>query len=190
MAGGLLLGAAGVVAIVLPRLTTGTADSMPTGVLLLALSAFLFAIGSIFVRHRPPSDSPVTGSGWMMIFGGILLTALGLSFGEGSQIHAGDFTARTLGAFAFLLFIHSLAAFTAMNWLLRHLPASVVTTKFYVAPAVALMAGSLVLGEKITLPIVGSLILILGGVGIVLWGASSKKGELPLKASDAEELET
>ena len=115
MSGGLLLGAAGVVAIVVPRLSTGSADSMPSGVLLLVLSAFLFAIGSIFVRHKPPSNSPVTGAAWMMIFGGLFLTALGLVFGEASQIHADDFTARTLGAFAFLLFFHSLAAFTAMN---------------------------------------------------------------------------
>jgi drug/metabolite transporter (DMT)-like permease len=187
MSGGLVLGAAGVVAIVLPRLTAG---STPTGVLLLVLSAFLFAIGSIFVRHRPPSDSPVTGAAWMMIFGGLLLTALGLVFGEASQIHADDFTGRALGAFAFLLFVHSLAAFTAMNWLLRHLPASVVTTKFYVSPAVALLAGSLVLGEKITLPVVASLALILFGVGVVLWGAARKKAESPLKPNDAEELET
>jgi drug/metabolite transporter (DMT)-like permease len=163
---------------------------MPTGVLLLVLSAFLFAIGSIFVRHRPPSDSPVTGAAWMMIFGGLLLTALGLVFGEASQIHADDFTTRTLGAFAFLLLFHSLAAFTAMNWLLRHLPASVVTTKFYVSPAVALLAGSLVLGEKITLPVVASLALILIGVGVVLWGAARKKREPALKPNDAEELET
>jgi drug/metabolite transporter (DMT)-like permease len=190
MSGGLLLGAAGVVAIVLPRLTMSSADSMPTGTLLLVLSAFLFAIGSIFVRHSPPSDSPVAGAGWMMIFGGVLLTALGLIFGEASQIQAGDFTSRTLGAFAFLLFVHSLAAFTAMNWLLRHLPASVVTTKFYISPAVALLAGSLVLGEKITLPVIASLCLILVGVGIVLWGASRKKGESPLKPNDAEELDT
>ena len=190
MSGGLLLGAAGVVAIVLPRLTAGSADSMPTGVLLLVLSAFLFAIGSIFVRHSPPSDSPVTGAAWMMIFGGVLLTALGLSLGEASQIQAGDFTSRMLGAFAFLLFAHSLAAFTAMNWLLRHLPASVVTTKFYVSPAVALLAGSLVLGEKITLPVIASLSLILVGVGVVLWGASRKKGAPPLRPNDAEELDT
>ncbi len=190
MSGGLLLGAAGVVAIVVPRLTADSVDSMPTGVLLLVLSAFLFAIGSIFVRHRPPSDSPATGAAWMMIFGGLLLTALGLVFGEASQIHADNFTTRTLGAFAFLLLVHSLAAFTAMNWLLRHLPASVVTTKFYVSPAVALLAGSLVLGEKITLPVVASLALILIGVGVVLWGAARKKREPALKPNDAEELET
>ena len=190
MAGGLLLGASGVAVLVLPRVTGGSPGSMQAGILLLVLSAFLFAVGSIFVRHRPPSESPVAGAAWMMIFGGVLLTALGLALGEGGRIHADDFTARTLAAFAFLLFIHSLAAFTAMNWLLRHLPASVVTTKFYVSPAVAIVAGSLVLGEKITWSAILSLGLILAGVGITLWGASRKKAEPPLKANDVEELDT
>jgi len=190
MAAGLLLGGLGVAVLVLPRLAAGgSAGSMPEGILLLVLSAFLFAIGSIFVRHKPPSDSPVEGAAWMMIFGGLLLATLGLALGEAGQIQADDFTSRTLGAFAFLLLVHSLAAFTALNWLLRHLPASVVTTKFYVSPAVALVAGSIVLGEKITLPVLASLSFILIGVAVVFWGAARRKSQPPLRADDAGEVE-
>lgn len=186
---GLLLGGAGVALMVLPRLAPGgSTDS--TGILLLVLSAFLFASGSIFVRHKPPSESPVLGAAWMMVIGGILLALLGVGLGEAGQIHASDFTIRSMEAFAFLLFVHSLAAFTAMNWLLRHLPASVVTTKFYVSPAIAMVAGSLVLGEKITLPAVASLCLILIGVGVVLWGAARNNSNPPLRPDDAEETET
>ena len=190
MAAGLLLGASGVAVLVLPRVAGTSPGSMQAGILLLVLSAFLFASGSVFIRHNPPSESPVSGAAWMMIFGGILLAILGLALGEGKTIQPEDFTARTLGAFVFLLLIHSLAAFTAMNWLLRHLPASVVTTKFYVSPAVAILAGSLVLNEKITGSTILSLCLILVGVGVVLWGASRKKTEPPLKPNDADELET
>lgn len=190
MSAGLFLGGSGVALLVVPRLAEGgSAGSMPMGILMLVLSAFLFAIGSIFVRHSPPSDSPAEGAAWMMIFGGVLLAFLGLGLGESAQIQASDFTFRTLGAFAFLLLIHSLAAFTAMNWLLHHLPASVVTTKFYVSPAVALVAGSLVLGEKITLPVIGSLSLILVGVAVVLWGASKKQSQPAPNIADAGQIE-
>ena len=186
---GLLLGGAGVALLVLPRLAPGgSTDS--TGILLLVLSAFLFAAGSILVRHKPPSESPVQGAAWMMVIGGILLAFFGVGLGEAGQIHPEDFTIRTMAAFAFLLFVHSLAAFTAMNWLLRHLPASVVTTKFYVSPAVAMMAGYAVLGEKITTPAVASLCLILIGVGVVLWGAARNRSTPALKPDDAEEMET
>lgn len=186
---GLLVGGAGVALLVLPRLAP-EASSDSAGILLLLLSALLFAAGSVFVRHKAPSDSPVQGAAWMMLIGGILLALFGLGLGEAGQIHLQDFTPRTMAAFAFLLFVHSLAAFTAMNWLLRHLPASVVTTKFYVSPAVAMVAGSAVLGEKITLPAVASLGLILLGVGVVLWGAARNKSTSPLRPDDAEETET
>jgi O-acetylserine/cysteine efflux transporter len=59
-----------------------------------------------------------------------------------------------------------------MNWLLRHLPASIVTTKFFVSPAVAVLAGWLVLGETVGLETLASLLLILVGVGVVFWGRS------------------
>jgi drug/metabolite transporter (DMT)-like permease len=55
---------------------------------------------------------------------------------------------------------------------------------------VALFAGSLILGEKITPSVVASLIMILSGVGVVLWAATRRKAEPPLKPDDAEELET
>ncbi|MEI8294075.1 MAG: EamA family transporter [bacterium] len=190
MVGGLILGASGVVALVVPKLAQSPTSSLGLGILFLVLSALLFAIGSIFVRHNPPSPSPVAGAAWMMILGGIFLMMAGFTTGEAHQIRPESINAQSVGAFAFLLFIHSLAAFTAMNWLLSHLPASVVTTKFFVSPAVALIAGSLVLGEKITFPVVVSLGLILVGVGAVLWGAARKKSEPPLKPDDAEDIET
>ena len=109
---------------------------------------------------------------WMMIFGGGYLIFLGAVLGEFRQITGADFAWKTVLAFLFLLFVHSLGAFTAMNWLLRHLPASIVTTKFFVSPAVAVLAGWLVLGETVGLETLASLFLILVGVGVVFWGRS------------------
>lgn len=164
---GLLTGAAGVAALVLPRLAATGESTLSTGIWLLLLSALLFAIGSIFVRHHPPSTHTTKGVFWMMLFGGTYLTLLGTAFGEFSQVTAADFAPRALAAFAFLLFVHSLAAFTAMNWLLKHLPAPLVTTKFFVSPAIAIVAGWLLLGEPIGTATLASLALILVGVAIV-----------------------
>jgi drug/metabolite transporter (DMT)-like permease len=88
-----------------------------------------------------------------------------------------------------LLLVHSLAAFTAMNWLLRHLPAAVVTTKFYVSPAIAAVAGWLVLGEVVGAGAMLGLALILGGVAVVMIGERGRRMEPALKADDADELE-
>lgn len=169
---GLLAGAVGVGLLVAPRLSGGFDSGGTLGTALLLLSALLFAVGSIFVRHHPPDGDAVRSSMWMMIFGGGYLIFLGAVLGEFGQITDADFGWKTVSAFLFLLFVHSLGAFTAMNWLLRHLPASIVTTKFFVSPAVAVLAGWLVLGETVGLETLASLFLILVGVGVVFWGRS------------------
>lgn len=172
---GLLCGAAGVVWLVVPRFTHhASVPTEPLGIGLLVLSALLFAIGSLLVRHRPPSASAVANSAWMMLMGGLYLLGLGLVLGEAGQVALTDFTWPVAGAFLFLLFVHSLAAFSAMNWLLGHLPAAVVTTKFYVSPAIAVLAGWLVLREPISPQTLASLALILAGVGVTLWAQTRK----------------
>ena len=187
--GGLLLGALGVVLLVLPKVAHGGTDGETLGTWVLLVSALLFAIGTLVVRHYPPSADTTANATWMMIFGGAYLWVIGLGTGEISMVSREDFTAPVIVSFLFLLLVHSLAAFTAMNWLLRHLPAAVVTTKFYVSPAIAAAAGWLVLGEKVGAGAMFGLALILGGVAAVMIGERSRRLEPALKPDDADELE-
>jgi len=188
MAVGLVIGAAGVIAMVGPQIDPNAANSHPLGAGLLVLSAILFAIGTIFVRHHPPSDSVVASVAWQMLIGGVYLLIIGLGRGEADGIYPADFTRPVVAAFFFLLFVHSIAAFSALNWLLRHLPASLVTTKFFVSPVVAVTAGWLVLGEKVTPLTVGSMLMILAGVAVIL--SAGTGGHHPaLKPDDSGELE-
>ena len=108
--------------------------------------------------------------------------------GEAHAIHEADFTRPVITAFIFLLFVHSLAAFSALNWLLRRLPAPMVTTKFFVSPVIAVAAGWLVLSEPISLRTIGSMVMILLGVGVILLAGSSRHAP-PLRPDDSDELE-
>jgi len=189
IAGGLLLGALGVVLLVLPNITHGGSGGEALGTWVLLTSALLFAIGTLLVRHRPPSSDTAGNVAWMMVLGGRYLWAIGLATGEASQVAYEDFTGPVFASFLFLLLVHSLAAFSAMNWLLRHLPATVVTTKFYVSPAIAAAAGWLVLGEVVGRAAIVGLALILGGVAVVMLGEKRRQMQPALKADDADELE-
>lgn len=185
---GLLVGAVGVACLVGPRLSSDGLSTERFGTAALLLSALLFALGSILARHRPPSADPVRGAMWMMVFGGLYLLLLGAVLGEFRQIDPAAIGMRTVSAFLFLLFVHSLAAFTAMNWLLAHLPASIVTTKFYVSPAIAVLAGWLVMDEPVGVATLASLLLILAGVGVVFAGQGRGAKRRDPAAEPAEEF--
>jgi drug/metabolite transporter (DMT)-like permease len=189
MVAGLLIGAVGVVVLVAPELDPAAAGAHPLGISALVFSAFLFAVGTLIVRHKPPSANVTASISWEMLLGGALLLAVGLATGEEGAIHLRDFTAPVLGAFAFLLVVHSLGAFSALNWLLRHFPAPVVTTKFYVSPAIAVTAGWLVMGERVTSGTVASLALILAGVATLLWQGRKAAEEPALLVREADEAE-
>ena len=73
-----------------------------------------------------------------------------------------DLGLRAWGALAYLVVFGSIIGFTAYAWLLEHAPISLIATHTYVNPVVAVVLGSLVLGEPVT-----SSILIGGGIIIV-----------------------
>jgi drug/metabolite transporter (DMT)-like permease len=63
-----------------------------------------------------------------------------------------------------------------------------VTTKFFVSPAIAVVAGWLVLGEAVGMQTVVSLALILAGVGVVFLGQGLERKKRELADEAAEEV--
>jgi len=85
-------------------------------------------------------------------------------------IAIGDFsharwTARGLGAVAYLVVCGSWIGYTAYVWLLEHVPTSKVSTYAYVNPVVAVFLGWLILHEKVDgFILAGSAIVVLSVV--------------------------
>ena len=71
-------------------------------------------------------------------------------------------------AIAYLALIGSVLAFTAYVWLLRHAPISQVSTYAHVNPAVAVLLGAVLLGERITAVTAVGGVIILGAVAVVI----------------------
>lgn len=172
---GLLVGMAGIVMLVGPRFVDAHDLDQVAGPLLVLVSALSWAVGAILLRHHRPCPSNALATAYEMTAGGVLMIVLGLALGEAPQLAAAHITGRVVFAFLFLLLVHSLAGFTALNWLLKHVPAPLAGTKFLVSPAVALVSAYLVLGEPIQLIMVVGLALILLGVGLAL----SRPGLMP-----------
>jgi drug/metabolite transporter (DMT)-like permease len=67
-------------------------------------------------------------------------------------------------ALAYLAVFGSLVGFTAFAFCLNELPATTVGTYAYVNPVVAVLLGSLFLGEPVSAGLVAGAVLILGAV--------------------------
>ena len=96
-----------------------------------------------------------------------LTLAAGLAFGEGSQLNAAAFTARSVLSLAFLVVFGSLVAFSAYVWLLQVSSPAIVSTHSYVNPLVAVLLGWAFAHEAVGWRTALGTAVILGSVALV-----------------------
>lgn len=174
---GITAAIAGLVLLLAPSFEAAPNPTMDMGLLLVMGSALSWAIGALVLRHRRPAHSNALATAYQMTLGGLAMIGLGLALGEGQVLHAADLTWGALGAFAFLLVVHSLIGFSALNWLLQHVSAPLALTKFYVSPVVAVAVGSIFYREPVTGGMLGGMALILAGVVLALMPAPPRPGK-------------
>jgi drug/metabolite transporter (DMT)-like permease len=111
-----------------------------------------------------------------MLCGAALLAIAGVATGELSQVHPTAVSAGSLGAFAYLVVIGSIGAYTAYSWLLRSGTSSVlVSTYAYVNPAIAVVLGWLFVGEAVGGKEIAAGGVILASVGMLVLGRAPKE---------------
>ena len=103
-----------------------------------------------------------------MMLGGAISMVAGVARGEVGDVHVAAFSGRSLGAFAYLIAIGSLIAFTAYVWLLQHAPISKVATYAYVNPVIAIFLGWLILSEHVTTTILGGAAIVVASVAAIV----------------------
>ncbi|MGE5226042.1 MAG: EamA family transporter [Planctomycetaceae bacterium] len=140
-----LAGLLGLGLVVAPGLGTG---STTLGLAVMVSATMSWTMGSFLSKRLPLPGDPFVASVWEMAFGGVFLLAGALASGELGQIGSGTFALHPLLAWAYLVVVGSLVAFSAYAWLLKVAPISLVVTHQYVNPLVAIVLGMLVLGER------------------------------------------
>lgn len=153
---GVLVGFVGLTVLVLQG---GATAGFPLGPALLVLFASTcWALGSYLQPRLWLPRNVFVITAYEMLFGGLILIAMGLATGEQ---FTGDYSARTWSALAYLTVFGSVVSFTAYVWLLANASISLVATFAYVNPVVAVGLGWLVLSETVT-----SAVLVGGGIVI------------------------
>lgn len=173
-AAGLTIGFAGTALLVWP---SGSADIAPTVPLLpqlvILVSCVLWSLGTIYMRNHVVDIDLFALVGLQMLAGGTWLALAGLIRGEASLWH---WSTAGMVAMAYLVVASSGFAYMAYAWLARHATPAQTGTYSYVNPAIASVAGYLLLDERLSLLQVVGAVVILLGVLLVNLPARSRGG--------------
>jgi drug/metabolite transporter (DMT)-like permease len=147
---------------------TGSGAVPPVWSLVLVVAALLEASGEYATpRVRQVSD-PLHASALQMVGAGVVLLVAGAAIGEVADVELAEIGARAVVAFAFLVVVGSVLAYTALVWLLGVVPTSTVATYAYVNPVIALGLGWLLLDQTVPAVALAGAVVVLGSVVVVV----------------------
>ena len=144
---GLVIGFGGVGLLVAPG---GASGAGSRAAFVLVFSSLAWAIGSLYSRHAQLPRRPLVGAAMQMLAGGAMLTVVGIVSGEVGRVHPAQISGESWLGLAYLVVAGSLLGFSAYMWLLRSAPTSLVGTYAYVNPVIAVLLGTILLGEPLT----------------------------------------
>ncbi|MEO5632535.1 EamA family transporter [Gaiella sp.] len=157
-----VVGIGGLALIIGPAGISG--GSAAIGLAIMLCGSVAWSTGSFISRGMPLPKDPFVATVYEMIGGGLVLIVAALAVGEGADVSADAISAASFAAWAYLAIFGSLVAFTAYAWLLHHAPISQVVTHQYVNPIVAIVLGSVFLGESQDLATVVGALIVIGAV--------------------------
>lgn len=167
---GLALGFFGMVGLLRP-----SGDDLGTlplaGALVLMLSAFSWANGSLLSRNLQLPKSPLASLGAQMTSGGVILLLAATVAGEWSGFDASTVSTRSVLALVYLSVFGSILSLSAYMFLLREVSASAVGTYAFVNPVIAVLLGWWIASEPLTgrVLLAGALIIVAVVVILVPW---------------------
>jgi drug/metabolite transporter (DMT)-like permease len=157
---GLALGIVGLVILVWPDLQQGSLGHREfwASISLIA-GSFSWALGSVLSKRWLSSMDVFSSTAWQVAISGVANLLFAFLNGDLARV---TWTARGLGATAYLVVCGSWIGYTAYIFLLQHVPMSKVSTYAYVNPVVAVFLGWLILHERVDRFILaGSVVVIL-----------------------------
>lgn len=168
---GILLGLVGVVVLTVGSHQTGGQTSA-FAIAALAGGTICWSGGTLWSRKLALPKPQTASAGWQMTTGGALLMVLSAVVGEMRRLPAPDalLSAKMLASMGYLIIAASIVTYTAYVWLIAHEPATRVASYAYVNPVIALFAGAILAGERLSALQVVGVLLVLAGVFATLTG--------------------
>ncbi|SFD58695.1 Permease of the drug/metabolite transporter (DMT) superfamily [Chitinophaga sp. CF118] len=167
--------------------STGGDQSRLPWMLLLLFGTLGFASGSLYFKYNVTTGSAAVNTSWQMLTTGILFIPASFIHQEFNGLDLKSIPGSSWFSLLYLIFLGSIAAFSAYVWLLQVRPATQVSTYAYVNPVLAVILGVLFAHEHISWMQISGLFVILGSV--LLINLSKYRKEKQPKVVKSEELE-
>ena len=148
---GLIISFAGVCVIFYNHLGDFLNPGFRFGIFLSLLSTVTWAFGTLYTRKKAASFNPYFSLGLQMLLSSVFILAVTEATGTGVTI--ASIPANSWWAIAYLVIIGSILTFIAFIYALQKLPPELTSIYAYINPIVAVLLGSLIFGETLTMAI-------------------------------------
>ncbi|MEX6685928.1 EamA family transporter [Danxiaibacter flavus] len=167
---GLFIGFAGVILLFSEQtgkaLSGGGGIMRIVGLIAIVLSSMSWAGGSLYSKYNGKGSASIN-TGWQMLSAGIAFVPISLLSGEWQSFQWQTVPASSWLSVVYLIFMGSLAGYSAYVWLLQVRPATQVSTYAYVNPVVAVLLGVFFANEHMTVTQILGLAIILTSVLLI-----------------------
>lgn len=131
------------------------------GILLSVTATLTWAFGSLYTKKKAASFNPYFSLGLQMLISSLLLFAY--TGATGTSVNLAEIPAISWWSIAYLVVFGSVFTFIAFIYALQHLPAEVSSIYAYINPIVAVVLGSFIFDEPLTVMIImGGIVTVFG----------------------------
>lgn len=134
------------------------------GIVFILIAIMGWGMGSIYSKNKQTGLNPLYGAGLQMLSAGVILLILGTGMGEWPQFNP---TTEGMWSLVYLVVVGSLLGYGSYMYVLKQLPATIVSTYAYINTIVAVILGWLWLDEKLNTAIALAVALTILGVWLV-----------------------
>jgi drug/metabolite transporter (DMT)-like permease len=162
---GLFLGIAGIALVFYDSAFHNHSDGYWFGILVSLIAMITWAVATIFIARKKTDMNPYYATGWQMLISSFIMFLIVLITGDSIPISSIPF--QTWAALAYLVSAGSIFAFIAFIYSMKNLEPGIASLYAYINPIVAILVGSVIMNEKVTLNIIIGSVITLGGVYLV-----------------------
>lgn len=161
------LGLGGVAVLQLPSLTGVTLEEhVLAGSALMVLGAFLCAVANVLVRRHLAQVAPLLLTWGQLLGGVVVLGALAVVEASAAAAPVAHWTPRAAGALVYLAVFGTVATYLIFFWLMPRLSMAAIGTIPMLDTTVAVLLGTVLLGEALRWELVAGGALVLASVAL------------------------